>query len=289
MAKKKKLTTLQHGGILYGRNRGESYSTITRNVKCEKTTVHDILKRAEVETTVVKKRPGRKPIFDTPALEELKKLVIQVTNYYHLSAREIQELWNKEKNQTVSISTICRALKKTGLRSCVAHYKPLISKKNKEIRYAWAKDYLNWLTHQWRNIIWSNESFFRQFMSSHNIRVWHTPAKEFDKSCLVPTVGHSPGHIFWGCFSWHGLESIISIHGRITNFFNNAGISMLPWPPQSPNLNPLENLWQEVESHLRSSLDKSTSIEDLEKKVKATWNSIPPRYYHGLVNSISNR
>ncbi|CAG8830972.1 3990_t:CDS:2, partial [Cetraspora pellucida] len=31
----------------------------------------------------------------------------------------------------------------------------------------------------------------------HNIQVWHTPAKEFDESCLVPTVGHSPGLMFW--------------------------------------------------------------------------------------------
>ncbi|CAG8830669.1 22138_t:CDS:2, partial [Racocetra persica] len=95
-----------------------------------------------------------------------------------------------------------------------------------------------------------------------------------------------PGRMFWGCFSWHGLGPIIPIHGRINgevytqlmrkyaikaiDFFDNAGISMLPWPPQSPDLNPLENLWQEVESRLRSSLDKPTSIEDLEEMVKAT-------------------
>ncbi|CAG8728659.1 33755_t:CDS:2, partial [Racocetra persica] len=259
MAKKKKLTALQQGGILYSRNR-------------------------EAGTTVVKKCPGRKSIFDTPALEELKKLVIQDTNHCRLNAREIQELWNKEKNQTVSISTIRRALKKTGLH------------------------HLHWSTHQWRNIIWSDESFFRQFSSSHNIRVWRTPAEEFDESCLVPTVGRSPGRMFWGCFSWHGLGPIIPIHGfpnrksifqqdnapshkskKAMDFFDNAGISMLPWPPQSLDLNPLENLWQEIESHLRSSLDKPTSIKDLEEKVKATWNSIPPRYYRGLVNSMPNR
>ncbi|CAG8781664.1 16284_t:CDS:1, partial [Cetraspora pellucida] len=48
-----------------------------------------------------------------------------------------------------------------------------------------------------KNIIWSDESFFKQFSSSYNIRVWHTSAEEFDESCLVSTVGHSPGHMFW--------------------------------------------------------------------------------------------
>ncbi|CAG8697701.1 661_t:CDS:2, partial [Cetraspora pellucida] len=97
---KKKLTTLQHGGILYDHSRGNSYSTIAKNVKCKKTTVHDAIKCTEARTTVVKKRPGRKPIFDTSALEELKKLVTQDAKHRHLSACEIQELWNKEKNQT---------------------------------------------------------------------------------------------------------------------------------------------------------------------------------------------
>ncbi|CAG8824738.1 13062_t:CDS:2, partial [Racocetra persica] len=270
MAKKKKLTALQQGEILYSHNHGESYSTIARNVKYEKTTVHDILKRAEAGTTVVKKRPGRKPIFDTPALEELKRLVTQDTNHRRLSAREIQELWNKEKNQTVSISTIRRALKKTGLRSCVAH-----------------------------------ESFFRQFSSSHNIRVWRTSAEEFDESCLVLTVSRSPGLYtqFMRKYAMSAIHQLVPNRKGIfqqdntpshksrkaIDFFDNADISMLLWPLQSPDLNPLENLWQEVESRLHSSLDKPTSIEDLEEKVKATWNSIPPRYYRGLVNSMPNQ
>ncbi|CAG8808348.1 30270_t:CDS:2, partial [Racocetra persica] len=155
-------------GILYGHNRGESYSTIARNIKCRKTTVHDILKHTEAGTTI-------------------------------------------------------------------------------SLAYS---------------------------------------AEEFDESCLVPTVGRSPGHMFWGCFSWHRLGPIILIHGHITgevytqlmrkygistihqlvpngkgifqqdnapshksrkaiDFFDNAGISILSWPPQSPDLNPLENFWQE--------------------------------------------
>ncbi|CAG8760983.1 7745_t:CDS:1, partial [Cetraspora pellucida] len=100
MAKKKKLTTLQHGRILYDHSHGDSYLTIAKNVKCKKTTVHDAIKRTEAGTTAVKKCSGRKPIFDTSALEELKKLVIQDAKHRRLSAREIQELWNKEKNQT---------------------------------------------------------------------------------------------------------------------------------------------------------------------------------------------
>ncbi|CAG8722758.1 17453_t:CDS:2 [Cetraspora pellucida] len=104
-----------------------------------------------------------------------------------------------------------------------------------------------------------------QFLSSHNIRVWHTPAEEFNESCLVSTIGpiipihgHINGEIYVKLMRKHAIPAIC--------------ISMLPWLLQSLDLNPLENLWQKVKSHLCSSLNKPTSIKDLEEKVKTAWN-----------------
>ncbi|CAG8828694.1 15066_t:CDS:2, partial [Cetraspora pellucida] len=140
---------------------------------------------------------------------------------------------------------------------------------------------------------------------SHNIRVWHTPAEKFDESCLVPTMGQSPSLMFWACFSWHGLGPIVPIYGKVNGEVyiklirrhalravcqlvpnSQAGIPILPWPAQSPDLNPIENMWQEVERRLQNSPDKPTSIDDLEKKVIAAWYSIPCKFYCRLINSV---
>ncbi|CAG8660808.1 13745_t:CDS:1 [Dentiscutata heterogama] len=331
MAKKKKLSNFQHGGILYDHGRKDALSTIAKNIKCSKTTVHDTLKwYTETGFTVPKKRPGPKPIFDEAALEELNQIVIRDAMHHRLTIHEIQALWQREKNQKVSISTLRRALRKCGLRSCVARHKPLISANNKVKRQAWAKDHLNWSTHQWRNVVWSDESVFKQFSQNYNTRVWRTSTEEFDESCLVPTIKHSPSHMFWGCFSWHGLGPIIPIRGRmngeayvkllrrhaipvvcqlvpdgqgifqqdnapahtcskVKNVFRNANIPVLPWPAQSPDMNPIENMWQEVERCLRNFPDNPTSIQDLEEKVKAAWYSIPPSYYRRVINSMPRR
>ncbi|CAG8832396.1 25096_t:CDS:1, partial [Cetraspora pellucida] len=77
-----------------------------------------------------------------------------------------------------------------------------------------SKDHLDW-NHKWHNVVWSDEFMFRQFSASHNIRVWCTFAEEFDESCLVPTMGQSPGLMFWTCFSWHGLGPIVPIYGKV--------------------------------------------------------------------------
>ncbi|CAG8743070.1 14889_t:CDS:2, partial [Cetraspora pellucida] len=138
---------------------GNSLATIAKNIKCSKTIVYNTLKRyAQTGSTMPRKCPGPKAIFNESALEELKKMIIQDTKHHRLSLKEIQDLWKKEKNQKVSIFTIRYTLKKC---------------------------------------------------------VWHTPAEEFDESCLVSTVGYSPGLMFWECFSWHGLGPIVSIYSTI--------------------------------------------------------------------------
>ncbi|CAG8826935.1 7452_t:CDS:2, partial [Cetraspora pellucida] len=110
---KKKKSYLQHGEILYGHKYGDSLATIAKNIKCSKTTMHDILKRyAQTESTMPRKCSGPKVIFNKSALEELRKIVTQDTKHHQLSLKEIQDLWKKEKNQKVSISIIRHALKK---------------------------------------------------------------------------------------------------------------------------------------------------------------------------------
>ncbi|CAG8672473.1 23147_t:CDS:1 [Cetraspora pellucida] len=150
MAKKKKLSNFQHGEILYDHECKDSLSTIAKNIKYSKTTMHYTLKQyTKTGSTVPKKCPGLKPIFNKAALEELNQIVTQNAMHYHLTICEIQALWQREKNQKVSISTLHHALKKCGLCSCVAHHKLLISVNNKVKCQTWAKDHLNWSTHQW--------------------------------------------------------------------------------------------------------------------------------------------
>ncbi|CAG8834556.1 12576_t:CDS:2, partial [Cetraspora pellucida] len=76
---------------------------------------------------------------------------------------------------------------------------------------------------------------------------------------------------------------------KVKAAFSRAGIPILPWPAQSPDLNPIENMWQEVERCLQNSPNKPTSIDDLEKKVITAWYSISRKFYCGLVNSVIHR
>lgn len=37
----------------------------------------------------------------------------------------------------------------------------------------------------------------------------------------------------------------------VKNWFQETNISVMQWPPQSPDLNPIENLWDQIDRDIR--------------------------------------
>ena len=63
----------------------------------------------------------------------------------------------------IGARTVRRRLDEAGLSGRVARKKPLLTKRHKQVRLAWAKERNNWTLHEWQSIIWSDESKFYLF------------------------------------------------------------------------------------------------------------------------------
>ncbi len=71
------------------------------------------------------------------------------------------------------------------------------------------------------------------------------------------------------------------------SWFSDHGVTVLDWPANSPDLNPIENLCGIVKRKIRDT--RPNNADELKATVKETWASIPPQQCHKLITSMPRR
>ena len=73
----------------------------------------------------------------------------------------------------------------------------------------------------------------------------------------------------------------------VANWLNRNGVERLHWPSFSPDLNPIEHLWDEVQRQLNKKQPKSQN--KLKESPIEVWHRIELPTLKKLVDSVPNR
>ena len=72
-------------------------------------------------------------------------------------------------------------------------------------------------------------------------------------------------------------------------WLERQNIPIMDWPPYSPDLNPLENLWGILSNIVYSHGKQYHTIQELGVAVKTTWSNIRIEHFQTLSMSMPNR
>jgi hypothetical protein len=64
---------------------------------------------------------------------------------------------------------------------------------------------------------------------------------------------------------------------------------VLSWSSQSPDLNPIENLWKMIKDALHDRNDRPSNLDELFQFIKEEWEAVPKDYLHNVVESMPRR
>lgn len=326
MSKRRELTDFERGEIVGLHKGGFSQKKITEILNFPKSTVGDIIKKYnELGLTSTIPRSGRPKILTERDKRHLVKIIKANRN---LTLTEITEKFNKTLNFSISERTVQRVLHDEGYSGHAAKKKPFISEQNRKKRFGWCRMKKNWIN-EWENIIWSDESRFELFNNDSRNWVWRKKDERYKIECLKPTVKNSIGVMVWGCFCNNKIGPLVLIEGTLNSdryiellekylipFLNSLGVEnhifqddnapchasnktknwkednlveRLPWPAQSPDLNPIENLWDELEKKIRKHRPIPKNKSEFFAALQKEWFKIDESKLTQLVKSMRYR
>ncbi|KAJ4437154.1 hypothetical protein ANN_17289, partial [Periplaneta americana] len=158
-------------------------------------------------------------------------------------------------SKKVHAQTIRRAIHKRGYNGRIARKKPYVCERNRRKRLHFAKKYENRGEDWWEKALFSDESKFNVFGSDGRQMVRRKSKEEMKTKNLRATVKHSGGNVM------------------IWEYLLYKCPKLLHPPPQSPDLNPIEYLWDELDRRVGSI--PISSKGELKTRLQEEWVKIP--------------
>jgi hypothetical protein len=72
----------------------------------------------------------------------------------------------------------------------------------------------------------------------------------------------------------------------LSSFLNENHIRVLPWPALSPDLSPIEHLWDELGRRVRHRQNPPETPQELRDVLVHEWNNIPQAFIQRLIGSM---
>lgn len=323
MGRRKELTPTERAQIVTYHKCGFSERVIARKVNRSKTAVHQAVQAFLTKGHFQSSHPGRQRITQPRDDRLIRKLCLSDPL---MPATEIQRQV-KHHGVSVSIRTVRNRLKSFDLKSYRVARKPRLTPLMKKRRLDFARDHVSWTVEDWKKVMWSDESNFEQF-GIKATRVRRPSGARYKEKFVIPTVKHCPSIMVWASFSAYGrgalvflepkerlnaekylkilnekLHCFMTIHQcnifqqdsapchvakKCQQWFRDQQIPVLPWPGNSADLNPIENLWTVMKKKVSEKSPRSLS--ELKEAILFVWtHEITPELCLKLVSSMPSR
>uniref|UniRef100_A0A3B3I5N2 Tc1-like transposase DDE domain-containing protein n=1 Tax=Oryzias latipes TaxID=8090 RepID=A0A3B3I5N2_ORYLA len=226
-------------------------------------------------------------------------------------------------NHRISAQTVRNRLREAHLHARRPYRGLDLTTVRRRNRLEWANAHMRWRLARWRGVLFTDESRFTLFRADGRQRVWRRVGERFSDVNVVDRVAHGGGGVMvWAgiCYGQrtqvHFIDGILNaqryrdeILGPIvvpyvqqhhlmlqhdnawphvaricTQFLEAENIPVLAWPAYSPDMSPIEHVWDALDRRIRRRVPVPANIQQLRIAIELT--NIPQATIDNLINSM---
>ncbi|KFM68742.1 Transposable element Tc1 transposase, partial [Stegodyphus mimosarum] len=299
-ARFEQLTEFERGRIIGLREAGLSYRAVSSRVQRNSSTVMRVWKQWTDECRTTRKS-GSGPRNVTSARDD-RHLVRMARTDRTASSRQLAALWSIATGVSLCASSIRRRLLQCGLRARTPLYRIPLTHDHRRLRLQWANQHRDWRA-DWQHVVFSDESRFNLWYHDGRIRVRRYAGERHLPECIIERhSGRTPGVMVWGAIAYHRRSQLLRIVGNLNSnryirevlqpeavpflqslpgavfqqdnarphtarivksFFAAQQVQLLPWPACSPDMSPIEHVWDVIGRRLARDPRPVASADEL--------------------------
>jgi transposase len=327
MGKAKQLSQQQRCQIIaLSRHTSKTHREIAIDLNVSQSSVTKIINlHKSTGGTTVRERSGRPRITSETTDRMMRREVVKDP---FITPKQIQQNLASHLEKVSLRTIRRRLQAKYGMTARKPLKKPLLTLNMRKKRLLFCKRHKEWTVEMWKKVLFSDESTFQQHTCMPTFVRRLPGSSALHPRYTLKTVKHSPGVMVWGCFSFCGTGALtfldkgarmnstmytnildVFLKNSMTRlrcnlyqqdnapchtskstmaWFKKKRIRVLEWPGNSPDLNPIENLWQLVKNKINR--QECSSLSALKEEILRVWNEvITPELCAKLVQSMPRR
>ena len=312
------LTDYQRYKIIFMDEQGYNQVYIAKALNINKNTVSTWLKRySDTNKLERKEGSGRKPKYDNNKTDSI--IEDQFKNRNTTTIRDLKMIL-ENNGQIYSVGAVYNKVINLGFVNRKPIKKPLLTNEHKQARINWALKYQN---HDWDTVMFTDEcgihiveydikrwikdgvnDVIRTVKYPYKISVWGCIKKGGDR-CIyifreimdsnkyVDILENNMMGMYWD-FRNMGSDVIFQHDNDpkhtskiTTKYLEDNNVMVLDWPSNSPDLNPIENMWSILKSNVKKREYKT--IKEFTECVVSDWYNIDNSIIDALINSMPKR
>ncbi|GFV25786.1 transposable element Tcb2 transposase [Trichonephila clavipes] len=167
-------------------------------------------------------------------------------------------------------------------------------------RRRWAAEHRDWEQHDWSQVLFTDESQFSLESDTRRVLVWrdrgtrNNPAfvrerSQYRRAGWMVRGGISIGGPIGDSFVFQDDNARPHRARLVENMLEAETIQRMEWPACSPDLNPIEHVWDMLGRRIAARPRPPATVRDLEIALLEEWNIIPQSLIDNLIASMANR